>query len=92
MVVYASLHPPGSQPPPEREIAGGGMAGMAGTVRVKRQSCNSAKMSSIMYISLSAGRFGAAWELSLVVVVMRSGRRERESYLGTEPLDALLIK
>ena len=56
---------------------GCGMAGMAGTVRVMRQTCNSVKMPSIMYISLSAGRFSAAWELSVVVVVMRSGRRER---------------
>ena len=56
---------------------GCGMAGMADDRRVKRQSCNSAKLSSIMYISLSAGRFSAAWELSVVVVVMRSGCHER---------------
>ena len=51
---------------------GGGMAGMAGTVRVKRQSCNSAKMSSIMYISLSAGRFSAACNLSSYPSLLRS--------------------
>ena len=62
---------------------GCGMAGMADDRRVKRQSCNSAKLSSIMYISLSAGRFSAACNLSSYPSLLRSvdgwGARETES-------------
>ena len=54
------------------EKNGCGMAGMAGTVRVMRQTCNSVKMLSIMYISLSAGRFSAACNLSLYPSLLRS--------------------
>ena len=65
-----------------REKNGCGMAGMADDRRVKRQSCNSAKLSSIMYISLSAGRFSAACNLSSYPSLLRSvdgwGARETE--------------
>ena len=62
------------------------MAGMAGTIRVMRQTWNSVKMPSIMHISLSDGQFNAAGESSLYPSLLRSVDPEMIPILGWESL------